>query len=142
MTLAAKARINASKARLQDLAGRLVALIKWFGRKGDQRIPFLSTMSLLCLNDSDEANYTDIAECIRMYFSAPTEDLHELWRRIGFGVLIGNLDDHLCNHGFLYDGEDKWRASPAYDLNPVPLKKKCVNSPPEFQKKGRTLNSI
>jgi serine/threonine-protein kinase HipA len=38
--------------------------------------------------------------------------------------LIGNLDDHLRNHGFLYDREDKWRLSPAYDLNPVPSEEK------------------
>jgi len=30
----------------------------------------------------------------------------------------------LRNHGFLYDREDKWRLSPAYDLNPVPLVEK------------------
>lgn len=125
MTLATKAGINASAARLQVVAGRPVALIKRFDRKGDQRIPFLSAMSLLGLNDGDEATYTDIAECIRMCSSAPTADLHELWRRIVFGVLIGNLDDHLRNHGFLYDRDDKWRLSPAYDLNPVPLMEKA-----------------
>jgi serine/threonine-protein kinase HipA len=32
-----------------------------------------------------------------------------------------NTDDHLRNHGFLYDGPDGWRLSPAYDLNPVPV---------------------
>jgi len=81
-------------------------------------------MSLLGVNDGDEATYTDIADCIRMYSSAPTADMHELWRRVVFGVLIGNLDDHLRNHGFLYDRDDKWRLSPAYDLNPVPLEEK------------------
>ena len=125
MTLAAKAGLNVSAARLQDMAGRPVALITRFDRRDGQRIPFLSAMSLLGLNDGDEATYTDIAECIRMYSSEPTKDLHELWRRIVFGVLIGNLDDHLRNHGFLYDGEDKWRLSPAYDLNPVPLEEKA-----------------
>ena len=82
-------------------------------------------MSLLGLNDGDEATYTDIAECIRMHSSAPTADLHELWRRIVFGVLIGNLDDHLRNHGFLYDRNNQWRLSPAYDLNPVPSMEKA-----------------
>lgn len=77
------------------------------------------------LNDGGEATYTDIAECIRMYSSAPTADLHELWRRIVFSVLIGNLDDHLRNHGFLYDKDDKWRLSPAYDLNPVPREERA-----------------
>ncbi|TQV67259.1 type II toxin-antitoxin system HipA family toxin [Exilibacterium tricleocarpae] len=125
MTLAAKVGINVSKARLQDVAGRPVALITRFDRQDGQRIPFLSAMSLLGLNDGDEATYTDIADCIRMYSSEPTADLHELWRRIVFGVLIGNLDDHLRNHGFLYDKDDRWRLSPAYDLNPVPLMEKA-----------------
>lgn len=120
MMLAASAGINAARARLQDVAGRPVALITRFDRQDRKRLPFLSAMSVLGLNDGDEATYTDIAECIRMYSSEPTKDLHELWRRIVFSVLIGNLDDHLRNHGFLYDGEDKWRLSPAYDLNPVP----------------------
>ena len=82
-------------------------------------------MSLLGLNDGDEATYTDIAEVIRMYSSAPTADLHELWRRVVFNVMIGNLDDHLRNHAFIYDRNNKWRLSPAYDLNPVPLVEKA-----------------
>ena len=43
-----------------------------------------------------------------------------LWRRMVFTILISNTDDHLRNHGFLYEGQDGWRLSPAYDLNPVP----------------------
>lgn len=125
MKLARKAGINAATARIEDVAGRPVALITRFDRENGQRIPFLSAMSLLGLNDGDEATYTDIAEAIRMYSSEPTEDLHELWRRIVFGVMIGNLDDHLRNHGFLYDRDDKWRLSPAYDLNPVPIAEKA-----------------
>ncbi len=125
MTLARKAGITVADARLQDVAGRPVALIKRFDRHGDRRIPFLSAMSLLGLNDGDEATYIDIAQSIRMYSSAPTEDLHELWRRVVFNVLTSNLDDHLRNHGFLYDQQDKWRLSPAYDLNPVPIEEKA-----------------
>jgi serine/threonine-protein kinase HipA len=125
MVLARKAGLTAPDARLLDVAGRPVALIKRFDRKENQRIPFLSAMSLLGLNDGDDAAYTDIAESIRMYSSAPTEDLHELWRRVIFNVMIGNLDDHLRNHGFLYDRDDKWRLSPVYDLNPVPLEEKA-----------------
>lgn len=124
LTLANRAGVNAARGRLETVAGRPVALIRRFDRDGDKRIPFLSAMSLLGLNDGDAATYTDIAECIRMYSSAPTEDLRELWRRVVFGVKIGNLDDHLRNHGFLHDGDGKWRLSPAYDLNPVPLAEK------------------
>lgn len=121
LNLAAGAGMNVAEAQILDVAGRPVALITRFDRCGNQRIPFLSAMSLLGLNDGDEGAYTYLAACIRRHSSSPTEDLHELWRRIVFTVLIGNLDDHLRNHGFLYDRDDKWRLSPAYDLNPVPL---------------------
>jgi len=125
MTLANRAGINAATARIMDVAGRPVALITRFDRHDGQRIPFLSAMSLLGLNDGDEATYIDIAEAIRSHSSAPTADLHELWRRIVFSVLIGNLDDHLRNHGFLYDHDNQWRLSPAYDMNPVPSAEKA-----------------
>lgn len=125
MTLAGNAGVNVAEARLQDVAGRPVSLIARFDRAGERRIPFLSAMSLLGLDDGDDATYTDIAEAIRMYSSSPTEDLHELWRRIVLNVMIGNLDDHLRNHAFLYDRNNQWRLSPAYDLNPVPLEEKA-----------------
>jgi serine/threonine-protein kinase HipA len=53
--------------------------------------------------------------------AAPKEDMHALWRRIVFSILISNTDDHLSNHGFLWSGPAGWRLSPAYDLNPVPI---------------------
>jgi serine/threonine-protein kinase HipA len=37
-----------------------------------------------------------------------------------FSILISNTDDHLRNHGFLYEDGGGWRLAPAYDLNPVP----------------------
>lgn len=125
MTLARQAGLTAADAKLLNVVGRPVALIRRFDRVGNRRIPFLSAMSLLGLNDGDEGTYTDIAEIIRMYSSSPTEDLNELWKRVVFNVLIGNLDDHLRNHGFLYDRDGRWRLSPAYDLNPVPLAEKA-----------------
>ena len=125
MTLAGNAGVNVAEARLQDVAGRPVALVARFDRAGGRRIPFLSAVSLLGLDDGDDATYTDIAEAIRMYSSSPIEDLHELWRRIVLNVMIGNLDDHLRNHAFLYDRNNQWRLSPAYDLNPVPLEEKA-----------------
>ena len=125
MTLARQAGLTVADAELLNVVGRPVALIQRFDRVGSRRIPFLSAMSLLGLNDGDEGTYTDIAEIIRMYSSSPTEDLNELWKRVVFNVLIGNLDDHLRNHGFLYDRNGRWRLSPAYDLNPVPLAEKA-----------------
>ena len=36
-----------------------------------------------------------------------------------FNILCNNTDDHLRNHGFLWDGKG-WRLSPAYDIVPYP----------------------
>ena len=36
-----------------------------------------------------------------------------------FNILCNNTDDHLRNHGFLWDGNG-WRLSPAYDIVPYP----------------------
>lgn len=140
MTLARQAGLTVADANLLDVAGRPVALIRRFDRAGSRRIPFLSAMSLLGLNDGDEGTYTDIAETIRMYSSSPTEDLHELWKRVVFNVLIGNLDDHLRNHGFLYDRDDRWRLSPAYDLNPVPLAEKARELTTWISEQGSEAN--
>ncbi len=122
LKLAQAAGITAATARLESVAGRPVSIIRRFDRDGAKRIPFLSAMSLLGKNDGDQATYLDIAEVIRRHSSAPTDDLHELFRRIVFNVMISNHDDHLRNHGFLYDGDNQWRLSPAYDLNPVPAR--------------------
>ena len=125
LMLAEKAGINVAKGTLQMVGNLPVAVIQRFDRVHKERIPFLSAMSLLGLQDGDSATYTDIAECIRMYSISPINDLHELWRRIVFGVMICNLDDHLRNHGFLYAGNNQWRLSPAYDLNPMPRYRKA-----------------
>ena len=94
LMLADKAGINAAKGNLQMVGSLPVALIQRFDRVREERIPFLSAMSILGLQDGDIATYTDITECIRMYSISPINDLHELWRRIVFGVMISNLDDH------------------------------------------------
>ena len=37
-------------------------------------------------------------------------------------LVIANVDDHLQNHGFLYQGNGQWRLAPAFDINPFPDK--------------------
>jgi serine/threonine-protein kinase HipA len=45
----------------------------------------------------------------------------ELWRCIVFTIMVSNVDDHLRNHGFIYERHKGWRLSPAYDINPTPI---------------------
>lgn len=78
-------------------------------------------MSLLDARDNEERSYLDLVDALSRYGAAPTEDIRALWRRMVFNILISNTDDHLRNHGFLYESPSGWRLSPAYDLNPVPM---------------------
>jgi len=120
LKLARLAGINAAEARLENVAGRAVSIIRRFDREGLKRIPFLSAMSILGKTDGEDGNYLEIADMIRKHSSSPQEDLRELFKRIVFNILISNNDDHLRNHGFLHDHGELWRLSPAYDLNPEP----------------------
>jgi serine/threonine-protein kinase HipA len=118
--LASSAGINASEGRLETVADRSVLLLRRFDRVGTRRIPFLSAMSLLGASDHESHSYLEIADALRQCSAAPSEDLVELWRRIVFSILISNVDDHLRNHGLLWEGPAGWRLAPAYDLNPTP----------------------
>ena len=121
LTLAAKAEIATPQWRVENVANRAVLLLRRFDRVGEQRIPFLSAMSMLDAEDNDQRSYLEIADALRQYGARAEEDCAQLWRRMVFSILIANTDDHLRNHGFLYDVAGGWRLAPAYDLNPVPL---------------------
>jgi serine/threonine-protein kinase HipA len=78
-------------------------------------------MTMLEASGGDQRSYLEIAEVIEERSVTATEDLHQLWRRMAFSVLISNTDDHLRNHGFLHERGESWTLSPAFDLNPNPL---------------------
>ncbi len=120
LTLAAKAGIPTPVWRMEKVANRDVVLLRRFDRANAQRIPFLSAMSMLDAEDNEQRSYLEIADALRRYGARPEEDCAQLWRRIVFNILISNSDDHLRNHGFLYEAGG-WRLTPAYDLNPVPV---------------------
>ena len=120
LTLAQNCRLKVQKWNLHKAGNKDIIVLKRFDRKGTQRIPFLSAMSMLNAidNDSQTHSYMDIADAIRQFGATPKEDLLELWKRIVFSILISNTDDHLRNHGFLYINEGGWKLSPLYDVSP------------------------
>ncbi len=119
LTLAKKAGLNVPDWHLENILGKYVIVIKRFDRDKNSRIPFLSAMSMLGAADNDGLvhSYEDIADVIIQHGARPEKDLEELWRRMVFGIMISNKDDHLRNHGFLYFGAG-WILSPVYDINP------------------------
>ncbi len=120
LTLAKKAGIEVPAGRVETVAKKPVLLLRRFDRDGIRRIPFLSAMSMLGSKDNETRSYLEIVDALRQHGAAPKADMEALWRRLVFNILISNTDDHLRNHGFLYAGQEGWRLSPAYDLNPVP----------------------
>ncbi len=121
LTLAKDAGLNTAKWHIENILNQQVLLLQRFDRDAKKRIPFLSAMSMLGAKDNEPRSYLEIAYAIQQYSAAPQQDLVELWRRIIFTILISNTDDHLRNHGFLYEGRAGWRLSPAYDLNPTAI---------------------
>lgn len=118
--LAERAGLEVPTWRLTQSGSHDVLLTRRFDRRATTRVPFLSAMSLLDAGEGERRSYVEIAEALRQFGAAPRADLPALWRRLVFNILMSNLDDHLRNHGVLYE-DPGWRLAPAYDLNPVPL---------------------
>ena len=121
LRMAQNAGIPVPGFRLEKILGKNVLLLERFDRRKKQiRVPFLSAMSMLGASDGDRRSYIEIGEALKEHGASATEDLVDLWRRMVFNIMISNVDDHLRNHGFLYEGVSGWRLSPVYDLEPTP----------------------
>ncbi|MDE7080627.1 MAG: type II toxin-antitoxin system HipA family toxin [Muribaculaceae bacterium] len=100
-----------------------ILLSKRFDRdESGKRIHFASALTLLGLTDGDNAStgygYPDIVDFIIQHGCNVEQNLEELYRRVGFYIIVGNSDDHFRNHGFLLT-RSGWQLSPAYDINPT-----------------------
>lgn len=120
--LAIDSGINMAESRLEHIAGPYHTFFtKRFDRERQTRIHFASAMTMTGKNEElirDETpSYLDIVEFIQFSGIQIEEDLHQLWRRMVFNILISNTDDHLRNHGFILTNKG-WCLSPAFDINP------------------------
>ncbi|NIB39093.1 type II toxin-antitoxin system HipA family toxin [Pseudomaricurvus alkylphenolicus] len=94
-------------------------LTKRFDRTEQSRLHFTSAMTQLGYYDGEyDASYLELAQFLTDHGSNTKTDLAQLWRRIVFNIAVSNTDDHLRNHGFIYQ-DGGWVLSPAYDINPV-----------------------
>ena len=122
LKLAGSLGIQTPEQKLINITGNQpVLLVKRFDRTvTGERIPFMSAMTLLIRNETSEnpGSYLEMVDALLKIAGNPVDDAKELWRRMVFNVLAGNIDDHLRNHGFLHT-RTGWVLSPAYDLNPT-----------------------
>ena len=125
MKLAERVGITVPAVRLEKVLGQDIYLVERFDRvrseKGYRRVAFISGLTILGAHESESArqSYRGLADRLRRLGSAPAEDAKEIWRRMIFNILCNNNDDHLRNHGFLWDGRG-WRLSPGYDIVSFP----------------------
>lgn len=119
LTLARRCGITVPRVRIVRVAGRSVLILERFDREDERRIPYLSGLSAVQGADGGDYSYLELVDFLEQEGASPTEDIRELWQRILFSCAIGNTDDHMRNHGFLYAGSG-WRLSPAFDVNPTP----------------------
>ena len=121
--LAKNAGINAAETKVISINDKYHTLLsRRFDRTDDgRRIHFASAMTLLGVNDGDNATtgngYLDIVDFILSGCTDVDVNLRELFRRVTFNICVGNSDDHFRNHGFLLTAKG-WTLSPAYDMNP------------------------
>ena len=122
--LAQNAGINTAETKVLEINDKHHTLLsRRFARTDDgKRIHFASAMTLLGLNDGDNATtghgYIDIVDFIISGCTDVDTNLRELFRRVAFNICVGNSDDHFRNHGFLLTAKG-WTLSPAYDMNPT-----------------------
>lgn len=123
MRLAARVGIDVAPVKLVEALGRDVLLIERFDRvkvaQDWQRKSMVSALTLFGLDEmmARYASYEDLAEIIRTRFEEPKATLRELFARLVFNILCGNIDDHARNHAAFWDGS-ALRLTPAYDICP------------------------
>lgn len=127
MCLAHKAGIATPDFELIEVAGKSVFLVERFDRThAGGRQHYLSAHSLLnpgtLSADGREYktwfSYAGIAEAMRPLNIRGQLDSRELFRRMVFNILVGNVDDHFRNHALLMVSPGWFVLSPAFDLTP------------------------
>lgn len=121
LAMASRAGIDAASGKVVYANGRSVLLVDRFDRLDGRSLHYLSARSLLNVLDESDllGGARDEVVSYKAIVDAATrigvEGAGEaMFRRMAFNYAIGNTDDHLRNHGFLFDGA--WHLAPAFDL--------------------------
>lgn len=144
LQLATTAGLRVPEVQVRQLGNRKVMLIRRFDRywalpavtpegelmhtqpgqgREELRLGFVSGLTLLGCDETESRtkSYMDLAGAIRAHChpSHIRADNAELFKRMVYNILVSNDDDHLRNHGFVWEPAIKgWRLSPLYDVLP------------------------
>jgi serine/threonine-protein kinase HipA len=127
LKLAKRAGITVAESQLQRIGKRQVLLVRRFDVPRTGRLPYLSMFAAIVngepLNERRaqlDYGYPGMAAFITRFGGEPLKDRTELFRRAAFNLMLGHVDDHDHNHGFLLHTarDNAWRLAPAFDVAP------------------------
>lgn len=109
--MARAAGITMMPSRLISIEGKRHFLTERFDRQNGEKLHILTLAAM----EPDATSYDELfSVCRRLNLSEVQQ--RELFRRMVFCVLGGNVDDHSKNFSFVMDKHGKWRLAPAYDM--------------------------
>jgi serine/threonine-protein kinase HipA len=121
MTLAQKAGIRTAQTKPVRLTHGHAVAIKRFDRNGGLRLHSLSA-GVALRAAGERFGYPELAQLLRRRGvtggDAYIAQMHEVFRRMVFNILIDNTDDHEKNHALLMTDAQQYELSPAYDILP------------------------
>ena len=146
LRLAAAAGLTVPPVTVRTIGDRKVMLIRRFDRywaepgkaldtqdkllatqpgpgKTEHRQGFVSGLTLVGCDETESPTkaYRDLALAVRTHChtSVIRTDNAELFKRMIYNIFVSNEDDHLRNHGFIWEPRlAGWRLSPLYDVLP------------------------
>ena len=126
MTLAQQAGITVAQTQVVPLVGEHALAVRRFDREGAQRIHCISAGTALraqtVAGQEPDLGYPALAQLLRRAGVADDgqnqRDMHELFRRMVFNILIDNTDDHEKNHALVLDAAQRYWLAPAFDVLP------------------------
>jgi serine/threonine-protein kinase HipA len=121
MLLAQKANIRVARTQAVRITHGHAVAIKRFDRGRGARLHCLSACVALRAA-AERFGYPELAQLLRRRGVVDDDrnvrDMHELFRRMVFNILIDNTDDHEKNHALIATDAQQYRLSPAYDVLP------------------------
>lgn len=109
--MAKEAGISMMPSKLIQIEGKHHFLTERYDRVNGEKV---HTQTLAAMNP-DATSYEDLFEVCRK-LNIPANEQSELYRRMIFNVMGGNVDDHTKNFSFLMEKNGTWHITPAYDI--------------------------
>jgi serine/threonine-protein kinase HipA len=123
MTLAAKAGIVVAVTAPIELKTGIAVAVKRFDRFDAKSRRHALSANVALKAAGVEISYPNLALLLRRKGVADgqryTSQMHELFRRLIFNILIDNTDDHEKNHVLLFTDSQHYELAPAFDVLPT-----------------------